>query len=274
VSLARIDARFLLPEPLTTARAFEREWRAPLAEAGIRVVAGSEAAQAAFGRRRSVWALTEGDPDAVVLEGMGAERFLRRRGYHVHDYLALPDPSRPALILPLADRAPAAYAIRTRLIPRSHIKQARKQVVAALLARGVPPRPRNVMTVGLRRLQLPFLVGAAGALGVPPGSSWFLVNGSGDALARGVFFLFPPGAEEPQWALKFSRVANYREPFDRDERGLALARDAGRTVADHAPALVGRFEVAGTYASLETAACGSRLDDVLLKPGSPAISSS
>jgi len=268
VSLARIDARFLLPEPLATARAHEPEWLEPLAEAGIRVVAGSEAAQAAFGRRRSVAALAEGDPHAVVLEGMGGERFLRRRGYHVRDYLALPDPARPALLLPLADRAPAAYAIRTRLTPRSRVKQARKQVVAALLTRGVPPRPRNVVTVGLRRLRLPFLVDAAGELGVPPASSWFLLNGSGDALARGVFFLFPPGADEPQWSLKFSRVANYREPFDRDERGLALARDAGRMVAEHAPMLVGRFEVAGTYASLETAACGSRLDDVLLEPGS------
>jgi hypothetical protein len=267
VSLARIDARFLLPEPLATAYASEPEWLAPLAESGVQVVAGSEVAQAAFGRRRSAKALVEGDPDSVVLEGMGAERFLRRRGYHVRDYVALPDPARPALLLPLAERAPVAYAIRTRMMPRSRLKRARKHLVAALLAHGVPPSPRHVVTVGLRDLRAPFLVDAAGALGVAPASSWFLLNGSGDALARGIFFLFPPGADEPHWSLKFSRVANYRDPFDRDARGLALANDAGRTVAEHAPALVGRFEVAGTYASLETAACGSRLDDLLLGPG-------
>jgi hypothetical protein len=71
----------------------------------------------------------------------------------------------------------------------------------------------------------------------------------------------------PQWILKFARVPGYRERFDDDERGLHLAHAAGEVVAAHVPTLVGRFDFDGIPASLETAATGRRLRDLLLTPG-------
>jgi hypothetical protein len=104
-------------------------------------------------------------------------------------------------------------------------------------------------------------------LGVPSDSSWFLTFGQGDALSRNAFQLFLPGSDRPEWVLKFARVAGYSERFDNDERGLELARASGDLIAGHVPRLVGRFDVDGVHASLETAAPGRRLRDVLLTPG-------
>ena len=54
-------------------------------------------------------------------------------------------------------------------------------------------------------------------------------------------------------------MPDYAEPFDRDERGLRLARDVGGPIAEHAPLFLGRLVVAGIHASLESAAVGQRL---------------
>ena len=94
--------------------------------------------------------------------------------------------------------------------------------------------------------------------------------GSADALTRGVFHLFPPGAVDPSWVLKFARVPGYSDPFDRDERGLTIARDGGETVARHAPHLLGRLEAAGLSATVETAAVGARLTYLLQGRAAPA----
>src|SRR5205807_5412664 len=113
----------------------------------------------------------------------------------------------------------------------------------------------------------PFVVDAAAGLGVPREADWFLTLGLGDALTRAAFHLFAPGEADPRWVLKFSRVPDYAEPFDRDERGLRLAAEAGAVVAAHAPRLIGRFEVASLPASLEEAAPGRRLTYLLQAPG-------
>jgi hypothetical protein len=97
--------------------------------------------------------------------------------------------------------------------------------------------------------------------------TWFLTFGQGDALSRNAFQLFRAGSDQPEWVLKFARVAGYSERFDNDERGLHLAHAAGEAIAAHVPRLVGRFDVDGVHASLESAAAGRRLRDVLLTPG-------
>jgi hypothetical protein len=110
-------------------------------------------------------------------------------------------------------------------------------------------------------------VAAAADFGIPADAGWFLTFGQGDALSRNAFQLFEPGRRNPDWVLKFARVAGYSERFDNDERGLDLAQDAGGAVAAHAPRLLARFEVDGLHASLETFAAGRRLRDVLVTPG-------
>ena len=76
------------------------------------------------------------------------------------------------------------------------------------------------MTVAQRGRGEPFLPRAASSSGSRRTIEWFLATGQGDALSRGVFQVFEPHAPEPRWALKFARVPDYAEPFDRDERGL------------------------------------------------------
>jgi hypothetical protein len=97
-----------------------------------------------------------------------------------------------------------------------------------------------------------------------------LTLGQGDALSRNAFHLFRPGYDRPEWILKFARVAGYSKRFADDERGLALAGAVGGTVGAHVPRLLGRLEVDGVHASLETAATGRRLRDVLARPGNRA----
>jgi hypothetical protein len=114
------------------------------------------------------------------------------------------------------------------------------------------------------------LIAAAGELGVPRDANWFLTFGQGDALSRNGFQLFRAGSDQPEWVLKFARVAGNSKRFDNDERGLALAHAAGAVIASHAPRMLGRFDVDEIHASLETAAAGRRLRDVLRTPSDRA----
>ena len=73
---------------------------------------------------------------------------------------------------------------------------ARNQVAAAALGRGLVPRGMRV-AVGCRHPGSPYLVAAARDLGVPADPEWFLALGDGDALQRGTFHVFAPGAAAP-----------------------------------------------------------------------------
>jgi len=101
---------------------------------------------------------------------------------------------------------------------------------------------------------------AAQLLGVSEELDWVLRLGTGDDLQRAVFFLLLDG--RAQWVLKFSRVAGANESFIRDETGLALAQDCAAAAA-HAPEHLGRMEISGLAASLETAAPGRPLLELL-----------
>jgi Phosphotransferase enzyme family len=127
-----------------------------------------------------------------------------------------------------------------------------------------------MVTIGTQELGAPALLAAARDFGIPADASWFLTFGQGDALSRNAFQVFPTDQDRPEWVLKFARVPGYSERFENDERGLRLARDAGGAVAAHAPRLLGRLEVDGIHASLETFATGRRLRDVLITPGERA----
>jgi hypothetical protein len=135
-------------------------------------------------------------------------------------------------------------------------------VAAALLERGHSLPLQRTITVAAHGDTMPSLVGAARAHGIVASEGWVLTLGQGDALSRNVFHLFPPGASAPAWILKFARVPGYADPFDRDERGLAVALGAGAAGA-RAPRLLGRFVADGLHASIETAAVGYRLRELL-----------
>ncbi|MBA3432487.1 MAG: hypothetical protein H0U08_00165 [Actinobacteria bacterium] len=272
MSLHRVDPRFVLPHRVGRAVVLDglEEWRAGLVSAGIEV---------------SDRASVRTPPDVVVSPArlvsqarrMGARSIIvegsRERPFHGSDYrarrlLLRPTRERPTLALPLDQPAPVSYALERWSVVDRRWKSARKRAARALVSRGLfPSWASPVVTVATRDAGPPTLVAAAGEFGVPSDANWFLTFGQGDALSRNAFQLFRAGSDQPEWVLKFARVAGYSERFDNDARGLKLAHAAGDVIAAHVPQLVGRFDVDGVHASLETAAAGRRLRDVLLTPG-------
>jgi hypothetical protein len=276
VSLHRVDPRFVLPHRVNRAVVLGglEEWRAGLVSAGIEVsdeasdrgppdvviTPARRAAEAQATRARS-----------IILEGRAAHS-LRSGGYLARELVLRPNRERPTLALPLDQPAPVSYALERWSVVDRRWKTARMRAARVLVSRGLfPSWASPVVTVATHAAGPPALVAAAGELGVPSDVTWFLTFGQGDALSRNAFQLFRAGSDQPEWVLKFARVAGYSERFDSDERGLQLAHAAGDVIAAHAPRLVGRFDVDGVHASLETAAAGRRLRDVLLTPGDRAV---
>ena len=269
VSLHRVDPRFVLPHPVRRAVVLDGldGWRTGLAAAGVDVVEENAGVDLVVASGRAAAAAAAAGAPAVIVEG-GWERPLRDVGYRTRRLLLRPTRERPTLALPLDQPAAVSYALERWSVVDRRWKAARMQAARALASRGrFPSWASPVVTVATRDGGPPALVAAAGELDLPGDVGWFLTFGQGDSLSRNAFQLFRPGAAQPEWILKFARVAGYSERFADDERGLALAGSAGGDVARRVPRLIGRFELDGVHASLETAAAGRRLRDVLATPG-------
>jgi hypothetical protein len=275
MSLHRVDPRFVLPHGVSRAVVLDglEEWRVGLVSAGVEV---SDVATA--GRAPDV-AIAPGHlaPDAVrtgarsIIVEASRERPLRQADYQTRRLVLRPTRERPTLALPLDQTAPTEYALERWSVLDRRWKRARLHVARGLLSRGFfPSWASPVVTVATQEAGPPAMVAAARELGVPDDARWFLTFGQGDALSRNAFQLFRQTSREPEWVLKFARVPGFVKRFDNDERGLRLAHAAGGSIAAHVPRLVGRFELDGVHASLETAATGRRLRDILLAPGERA----
>jgi hypothetical protein len=270
VSLHRVDPRFVLPHRVNRAVVLDglEEWEAGLASAGIEVSGDArEPPDLAVGPARLAATARSTHARSIILEG-SRERALNSAEYRAQRFLLRPTRQRPTLALPLDQPTAVSYALEQWSVVDRRWKRARMRVARKLVSHGLfPSWASPVVTVAAQDPGPPVLVGAARDLGVPTDVSWFLTFGQGDALSRNAFQLFRAGRDDPEWVLKFARVAGYSERFDNDERGLQLARDAGGAVAAHAPRLVGRFDVDGIHASVETFAAGKRLRDALITPG-------
>ncbi|TMK70520.1 MAG: hypothetical protein E6G50_08320 [Actinobacteria bacterium] len=203
----------------------------------------------------------------MIVDGRNGAPALRSRYEHVRRLLPLPDTLAPELLVPLDEREITRYVLREWSLPTGVRRLVRNAVAGSVLRFTTLPDVRASVTVAQRDLGTPFLVRAAHELGVPGDADWYLTLGHGDVLTRAVFHLFERGAGRPSWILKFSRVPGYSDPFDRDERALRLVAESGATVAAHAPRLLGRFEVHGFHAALETAAVGRKLTLFLQRRG-------
>jgi len=275
MSLQRADARFLLPAITRTATVLGdlQEWAQGLRLAGVQLADHGvgkppDLAVAPAGLARA--AVDTGAP-MVVLEGTGARRTLLDAGYRVRRFLPIPNLDEPEVLLPLEQPAAARYALEQWRAPTTMSARARTRVAQVLLDRGRMPESRPLTTIGLLRPGPPFLLAAVRRLGVLADGAWFFTPGRSDVLSRNAFHVFPtPVAARPAWTVKFSRIPDRPEAFDRDQRGLELARLAGERVASHAPCLLGRLETDGLHASVETAAVGQRLSSLLRGPGSRA----
>jgi hypothetical protein len=276
VSLHRVDPRFVLPHRVSRAFVLDglEEWRAGLVSAGIEVLDETSdgrppdvvvAPARLAGEARSIRARS------IIVEG-SRERPFRGGEYQARRLLLRPTRERPTLALPLDQLASVSYALERWSVVDRRWKTARMRAARVLVSRGLfPSWASPVVTVATQTAGPPTLVAAAGELGVPSDVSWFLTFGQGDALSRNAFQLFRAGFDRPEWVLKFARVSGNSKRFDGDERGLQLAHAAGDVIAAHAPRLVGRFDVDGVQASLETAAAGRRLRDVLRTPGDRSV---
>jgi hypothetical protein len=273
VSLHRVDPRFVLPHRVNRAVVLGglHDWEAGLSSAGIELVdAATDGADLVVATPGLAATARATRARSMIIEG-SRERALKRPEYRVRRLLLRPTRQRPTLALPLDQPAAVSYAVEHWSVVDRRWKRVRVRGAQALFSRGLfPSWGSPIVTVATRDPAAPLLLAAARDLGVPQDVGWFLTFGQGDALSRNAFQLFLPGRSRPEWVLKFARVAGYSERFDNDEAGLRLAQEAGGAVAAHAPRLVGRFEVDGLHASVETFAAGRRLRDVLITPGDRA----
>jgi hypothetical protein len=268
LSIHRVDPRFVLPGLVERAVVLGglSAWRDGLEEAGIDVTeqpTANASYQLAVAPAAYASDAVAVGADAVVVEGAGGARILRRAGLDVTRLIPIPAIADPRHLANADHRRAAAYAIEHWSIPTSVPRRVRNAVAKSLISLGRLPERLPSVAVGTATGDPPFLLAAARELGVPAEGEWFMTLGGFDLLSRSVFQVFGPDAAEPDWVVKFARVPGYTVPFERDEYGTSLLLAAGDTLSAHVPRILGRFDVAGIHASVETAAPGYRLTDYL-----------
>lgn len=264
VGLRVADARLVLPHAVHRAAVLPGApgWADALERASVMIVdpgaAGIDLVVAPASRVRE--AANTGATSVIALgqaagplgtAGYATTRLLQRRG-----------PDGPRLLVPLGARGPLRHMLIGPAPGRTALRRLRNRAAIRLAAAGA--RLGNlVVTVGTRRAGPPRFLAAAKEIGLPDRVDWALDLGDQDDLQRAIWLCFLQREAAPRWALKCSRVPGYRAPFDRDEAGLALLNGLPDEVRDHAPRLLGRFEVDGLHASLESAAPGVPLHKLL-----------
>ncbi len=266
MSLRRLDARFALPRHPRSARVLGdlEPWRSGLEQLEVELARPGRPADlvvAPAGLARAAYAA---DPALLILEGRLRDPAPTARGWRLRRLVARPSLGEPSILLPLDAPGAAAYAVRAWSRADRRWRRWRRDATAALLERDRFPARFALLATASRETDVPWLLEAAG---LPADASWALSLGQGDTLSRNVFHVLPAGAAAPAWVVKFARVPGQAESFERDERGLELARRAGGAAARHAPRLLRRFTAEGISASIESAAAGRRLRDVLEEPG-------
>jgi hypothetical protein len=264
----RGDALFALPQIPAAAKVFGDPpgWRTDLLARGVEVV-GERAPELAVASAEHIGDAVSSGAQAVIVDASRtAAGALQRSGLRVRRLLPIPIHGSPALYLDLEQRAAARYGIASRGTTTGRWRLVRDRLAAAAAGFGALARTVPAVAVAARSDGAPALLRAAREIGLPDGASWNMVVSPGSAMRRNAFVLFAPGSSEPDYALKFSRVPELTLQFEREERGLAVARGAGASIASVAPTHMGRVEVRGHHASLETAARGVRLATLLRGP--------
>ena len=241
-------------------------WREDLHDRGIEVIVDGAPELAVAAPDHVDEALSCGAGAVVVDSARAAATELRRAGLMTRTLLPLPIHGSPILYLDLDQPAATRYGIAARGTTTGLRRLLRDRLAGAAAARGLLARAVPGVAVGGRTNGAPALLAAARELGLPDGVGWNMVVSPGSAMRRNAFLVFAPDSSEPGYALKFSRVPGVTVQFDREQRGVSATRAAGGIVASVAPEFIGRVEVDGHHASLETAARGKRLAALLRGP--------
>ena len=197
-------------------------------------------------------------PASLVLTGRAPVHELRRQGYAVRRALAWPHAGNPLAVATL-DRGPLRQLFG--LDPASWDRRAAASAAGIAARSGLLPAASCLTIADLLGGRSPWPFQAAAPAPDPTG--WLVVRGRGDDLQRLVLLGYDTGERLPRLAVKLGRVPGQTGAFDRDQEGLALVAAAGPGVAAHAPTLLGRVVIGGFPASVESAAPGRRLCDVL-----------
>lgn len=280
MTLRAADLRFVLPHHVGSARV--------LGASGARAAALSGLAAGLTDAGVAVHGPGSAAVDLVVADAQDADRALRVparsylllgrpaargvRGRAVTRLLVRGDVSAPMTVVPMLPPQALEHYLSVMTTSSSTLRRLRSRTVASVVKRGLPtarlvPASNLVTSIASAsgRGLAPEMVAAARECGVPSDVHWALALGRGDDLQRAVFHLL--AESELRWVLKFSRVAGADASFFRDEAGLRVVSSAGGAAAAHAPSHLGRFEVSGLAASVETAAPGRPLLGML--PGRP-----
>lgn len=279
MTLRGADLRLVLPHPVERAIFLTRS-----DERVDRLRLGFEAAgvQAHLGRPNSA----PGTADLVVAAAHDAVRALgvparthlllgRARtgalphsGHHRVPLLIRGAVTRPVTVVPVNAPSALRYYLTRVSAPPSLAARLRNRVLADVsrtslrLDRVMPSAALVTMvTRSNESISVPAVMQAAHRLGVPLGTQWVLALGTGDDLQRAAFHVLTEGRR--RWVLKVARVPAAAASLARDEAGLALVTSLGGAAADHAPTHLGCFEVAGLTGSVETAAPGRPLLELL-----------
>jgi hypothetical protein len=261
----RADAVFALPALPRRVHVLGQEgWREQLSRRGFEtaeqadvvVVADSECAAALALNPKTV--LVDGDPKAAVRLG--------RAGYESTKLFSLPVEGSPVVFSVLSAKRAARYAATRGIVHPERWRAARNSAVGLALRAGLPLPFKRLITIAARALDPPALLQAATDFGVDPCAEWVMQVSPGSIARRNAFLLFERGSAVPSLALKFARVRGMTASFDREDAGLKVVDRAGGEVRSHVPSRLGRFEVEGFHASLETAAVGERLSTYLRRP--------
>lgn len=261
----RADALFALPTVPRRVRLIGGElWAAGVERRGFEVVDENPDVVVVVDRLpNGVLAMR---PPAVVVDGPpSAAQILRRSGYEAARLFSLPVEGTPVLFADLERRNAARYAAVRGIVHAERWRTLRNTVVGCALGYGVPMPFRRLVTIAAAAPRPPALIAAARALGARP-TAWIMQVSAGGVVRRNAFLLFDGEDRVPSLALKFGRVREMTTPFDREAAGYDVVASAGPAVAIHTPSYIGRFEVDGFHASLETAAVGERLSTYLRRP--------
>ncbi|MGB2875423.1 MAG: hypothetical protein WBB76_08120 [Gaiellaceae bacterium] len=261
----RADAVFALPRLPATARLLGNlpGWAEDLSERRIEVVGSGERADVVVADPAHATDAAALDAPSLIVDGrarLASE--IAARHPAVMRLLPVPLTGSPVLFVNLGHRRAARYAIERGVVHAERWRNARNRAAALLAEVGALPAPRGAMGLAAAAGP-PALVAAAADLSALPDPQWALLVSLGSIVRRDAFLLFPAGSRTPAYVLKFSRVPGFTAQFDRDERGAEAVRRAGGIVARHAPSYLGRLELDGRPASLETAAVGMKLTSFL-----------
>jgi hypothetical protein len=266
----RADALFALPRIPRTATLLGDlpGWERDLVDRRIQQVeSGADVAVAARDRLEEALAARAG---AVVVDGpRSAARVLGAAGLTTTRLLPIPVTGSPIVYADLGWRRAARYGIERVVVHPERWRTVRNRVAGLAILMGLPLPAERIVTLGTPETGPPALLAGARDLGVEPGG-WVMVVSKGSIVRRNAMFVFPERGSVPEYVLKFSRVPGMTEAFDREQRGFELAAAAGPAVTSHATRYLGRFDVDGYHASVESAALGTKLVTLLRRPGSRA----